>query len=144
MLYNFNTESLDRARAALILYAVYRSRDANSPINGLETWDRFVSSIKGACLKSTNTAEFLSHFTKLCGVKSVKPRYLKTDGVVAMSDGSYIQSDGIKDYKTEILEDDTLLPLFEREGMLLTMLVRERIQREKIEGIEEADNEDEN
>lgn len=144
MLYNFNTESLDRARAALILYAVYRSRDANSPINGLETWDRFVSSIKGACLKSTNTAEFLSHFTKLCGVKSVKPRYLKTDGVVAMPDGSYVQSDSIKDYKTEILEDDTLLPLFEREGMLLTMLVRDRIQREKIEGMEELEDEDEN
>lgn len=52
MLYKFNTDSVKHASAALLLYAMYRSRNKNSPLNGLETWDRFNSYIRGACLKA--------------------------------------------------------------------------------------------
>lgn len=55
MLYKFNTDSVKHASAALLLYAMYRSRNKNSPLNGLETWDRFNSYIRGACLKSSTT-----------------------------------------------------------------------------------------
>lgn len=62
MLYQFDTESLKHAKAALLLYALYRSRDEKSSLNGLETWDRFGAYIKGACLKSVSTAEFVQNF----------------------------------------------------------------------------------
>lgn len=134
----FATDDIKRARAALILYAIYRSRDKSSSLNGLETWSRFTNYIRGACLKSTCTAEFISNFCRMSKVGSIKPCYLETEGgFMALSDGSFIQSNNVKEYKIDIMEDDTLMTCFENEGMLLTMLVRERIQRDKMEGIED-------
>lgn len=143
MQYGFNTDSMERAKAALILYAAYKSRNKNSSMNGTETWSRFTAYIRGACLKSTNTAEFTSNFCKMGGIDSIKPYYLSTDdGLVIMPDGSLICSDNVKDYKIGLLEDDTLMSIFENEGILLTMLVRERIQREKLEGAKTDEIED--
>ena len=51
----FQTDSIQRAKAALILYAIYRSRPKTSSLNGLDTWNRFTAYIRGACLKSENT-----------------------------------------------------------------------------------------
>lgn len=142
MLYDFETDDLKRAKAALILYAIYRSRGKNSSLNGVDTWNRFTAYIRGACLKSTNTAEFASCFSKMAGTDSIKPCYLKcSDGLVLQPDGSLIVSENVKDYKIGVFEDDDLLPILERESVLLTMLVRERIQREK--NIISEENEDE-
>lgn len=138
MQFGFITESAERGKAALILYACYRSRNQQSSLNGLETWNRFTSYIRGAALKATNVAEFVNHFCKLGNISSVKPAYLKDEsGLVMQPDGSVIVSADVKDFKIDIFEDDDLLSIFENEGMLLTMLVRERIQREKMEGIED-------
>lgn len=143
MFYDFETDNPKRAKAALILYAIYRSRGKNSSLNGVDTWNRFTSYIRGACLKSTNTAEFASHFAKMAGTDSIKPCYLKgSDGLVLQSDGSLIVSENVKDYKIGVFEDDDLLPILERESVLLTMLVRERIQREKNINLEENEDEE--
>ena len=142
MFYDFETDDLKRAKAALILYAIYRSRGKNSSLNGVDTWNRFTAYIRGACLKSTNTAEFASHFSKMAGTGSIKPCYLKgSDGLVLQPDGSLIVSENVKDYKIGVFEDDDLLTILERESVLLTMLVRERIQREK-NTMEENEDED--
>lgn len=137
MYYNFDTDDLSHAKAALLLYAMYRSRDKNSPLNGLETWDRFASFVRGACLKSYTTAGFVEAFCRKAKIGSVKPRFLSTGEPVAMPGGSLIQADGIKDYRLGIMEDNSLLPLYSEESLYLIMLVRERIQREKMEGAED-------
>lgn len=132
MLYQFDTDSLDHAKAALLLYGMYRSRNQNSPLNGLETWDRFQTFVRGACLKASTTAEFVQAFCKKAKIDSVKPRYLSTGEPVAMPDtGELIMSPGVSDYRLKILEDNSLLRLYNTESLYLIMLVRERIQREK-------------
>lgn len=141
----FNTNDLVRAKCALILYAMYRSRKEQSPLNGLETWGRFTAYIRGAAMKSTTTAEFVQQFCKTAKIGSIQPRFLQCDGdFVEMSDGSLIESNDLKSYHTDIFEDDSLLPIFGREGLYLTMLVRERLQREKVENKFEEVNENEN
>lgn len=143
MYYQFSTDNLKRAKAALILYAVYKSRNQASSLNGLETWNRFTSFIRGACLKSTNTAEFVNHLCKMADTGSIKPIYLKDgNGLVFLPDGTIAESNNIKDFKVNLFEDDSLLELFENEGTLLVMLVRERLEREKMEGIQDNENED--
>lgn len=142
MQFGFDTYSEKHGKAALILYAMYRSRDKQSPLNGIETWSRFTSFIRGAVLKSTNTAEFCNNFCRMAKIGSIKPCFLSTDGgLVQMPDGSIIQSSDIKDYKTGIIQDNSLLDIFENEGQYVTMLVREKIQRDKFNPEE---NEDEN
>ena len=134
MYYNFDTDDLTRAKAALLLYALYRSRDKQSSLNGVETWTRFTTYIQAACLKSSTTAEFVQAFARKARVGSIKPRYLDTGDPVPLPDGELIQAEGVHDYRTGIIEDDTLLPILSRENVYLTLLVRERIQRERLEG----------
>lgn len=135
MLYNFDTSRDDRARAALLIYALFKSRDASSPLNGLETWSRAESYCKAACLKSSTTAEFVTRFKELAKIPSIKPYYLTDgEGLVPMPDGTIIQADGVRDYKLEIFEDDEVRATIEREYPIIVMLVRERIQREKLTG----------
>lgn len=143
MLYQFDTDSLSHAKAALLLYGMYRSRKKESPLNGLETWDRFQTFVRGACLKASTTAEFVQAFCKKAKIDSVKPRYLSTGEPVVMPDtGELIVSGGLADYRLGIIGDDSLLRLYNTESMYLIMLVRERIQREKF-APEVEDDEDE-
>ena len=136
MLFKFNTDNEIRAKAALLLYAAYRSRQQTSSLNGLETWTRFVTYIRGAYLKSETTAEFITNFCKMAGVGSIKPKYFETNGgMTIVSDGMLIQSDSIKEYHPEIIEDDSLMKIYENESQLIVMLIRDRIQREKMEGV---------
>lgn len=135
MLYNFDTSEKKRARAALLIYALYKSRDLSSPLNGLETWSRAESFCKAACLKSSTTAEFVTKFKEMSKIPSIKPFYLTDpDGFVQMPDGSVVQSDAVRDYKLDIFEDDDVRSTIETEYPIIVMLVRERIQREKMEG----------
>ena len=143
MLYKFNTDSVKHASAALLLYAMYRSRNKNSPLNGLETWDRFNSFIRGACLKSSTTAEFMQKFCRAAKIDSVKPSYLSTgEPVMIPVTGELIVSESIKDYRLPLIEDNSLLRIFADESIYLCMLVRDRIQREKMEYKEDAEYED--
>lgn len=132
MLYQFDTDSLDHAKAALLLYGMYRSRKPDSPLNGLETWDRFQTFVRAACLKASTTAEFVQAFCKKAKIDSVKPRYLDTGDPVLMPEtGDLVKSDRVTDYRLKIMSDNSLLSLYNTESLYLIMLVRERIQREK-------------
>jgi len=142
MYYQFDTESVKHAQAALLLYAMYRSRNKNSPLNGMETWSRFNGFVQKAVMKSTTTAEFVQNFCESASIDSIKPRYLQTGDPVAMPDGALIQSDEIKDFRAEIFEDNEILGLYDREGLYIITLIRERIQREKMEVTEDEENND--
>lgn len=132
MLYQFDTDSLIHAKAALLLYGMYRSRKPDSPLNGLETWDRFQTFVRAACLKASTTAEFVQAFCKKAKIDSVMPRYLDTGEPVLMPDtGELVKSDRVSDYRLKLIADNSLLNLYNTESLYLIMLVRERIQREK-------------
>lgn len=139
MYYGFDTEDLTHAKAALLLYAMYRSREKNSSLNGVDTWTRFAAYVRGAGLKSTTTAEFVQEFCRKAAVGAIVPRWLDVGEPMQLSDGTMIQADGIYDYHASIVGDDTMLPLYRRESVYLTLLVRERIQRERMEGVQNED-----
>lgn len=132
MQFGFNTESVNHGKAALLLYAMYRSRELSSSLKGLETWERCSRFIRGAVLKASTVAEFVQQFCKMADVQTIKPHYLKTDGLVEIDDiGTLAQVDGLYNYQLELFENQEILDLFNNESMYLIMLVRERIQRER-------------
>lgn len=134
MYYHFDTDDVKHAKAALLLYAMYRSRDRQSSLSGVDTWKRFTAFIRGASLKSSTMAEFVQAFCKKAQVSAILPKYLDTGEPVPVSNGELLLADGVHDYRMDIFADDSLLPLFNRESVYLTLLVRERIQREKLDG----------
>ena len=144
MLFNFNTDEMRFARAALVLYALYKSRNTNSPMNGMETWNRVESYCVGACKKSRTTSEFVTKFKELGRVGAIKPRYLSEQGVgmTILPGGSVVESANILNYHTALIEDNEIRKPLENDYPLITMLVRERIQREKYMLEEEEENEE--
>lgn len=140
MHYNFDTDKVDRAKAALLLYGLYKSRGQNSSLNGLETWDRFNSYVRAACIKSETIGEFVQQFCRKANIASIKPVYFQTGDFVKMPDtGELIVSDDIKDYRLGIFNDDSLLTVINKETLYLIMLIRERIQRERAQNEEIED-----
>lgn len=143
MLYQFDTDSLDHAKAALLLYGMYRSRNKNSPLNGPETWDRFQTFARAAWLKASTTAEFVQAFCRKAKIDSVKPHHFSTGEPVPIpGTGELIMSDNAVDYRLGVLADDSLLRLYGTESMYLIMLVRERIKREKFTPEVEVDEDE--
>lgn len=141
MYFNFDTDKLDRAKAALLLYGLYKSREGNSSLNGMETWSRFQAYARAACIKSNTIGGFIQQFCRKAGITSIKPKYFGTDDPVQMPGEDYlVVTDKIKDYRLGILGDDSLLKIINDETMYLIMLIRERIQRENFTG--EDSNED--
>lgn len=147
MLYNFDTENRQLANAALVLYAMYKSRGLNSPLNGLETWNRVESYCVGACKKSRTTSEFVTKFKELGKIGAIKPRYLadpsKDTAMTMLPDGTVVESDQVKDYRIGLLEDDEVRKTIEKDYPLVAILVRERIQREKYMFTEEDEENEE-
>lgn len=142
MYHGFSTESVSHANAALLLYAMYRSRSASSPLNGIETWTRVSSFMRSACIKSDTTAKFVKEFCRKSKVDAIKPHYLNTGEPVILSDGTLVKMDGVNNYQLNIMADSETRKLYESEPQYIILLVRERIQREKA-GLE-GDCEDEN
>lgn len=143
MQYQFDTSSPNHGAAALILYAMFKSRDKNSPLNGLDTWNRFGTFMRAACLKSRTTPEFVQEFCHKAKIQSVKPKYLSDSSPYTVpGTGEVIFSADIKNYQLQLIDDNNLMPIFEKESQYLIMLVRERIQREKMEGAPEYDEEE--
>lgn len=132
MIYNFCAESERHARAALLLYAMYRSRSDSSSLTGKETWERFHSYMRAACIKAENTAEFVEHFCRKAQIGSIKPAYLTTDmPQIRLESGALISMKDARDYALDAFTDD-ILSLYNSEAHYLIMLVRERLQREKL------------
>lgn len=144
MQFGFDTESIKHGEAALLLYAMYKSRGEKSSLNGLETWERCNAYIRAAVLKSSTTAEFVQQFCRKASISKITPMYLKTDGIVKINElGTLASGDSLYEYKTSIFENQELLDLFTNESIYIVMLVRERIQRDKYQNeSEELNNED--
>ena len=135
MLYNFSTDNVRYAKAAQLLYALYKSRDTSSPMNGVETWNRVEAYCKGACKKSRTTSEFVTKFKEMGKVGALKPKYMANPEhkahMLVMPDGTVLESDSIREFNAEILQDDDVRKTIETDYCLIVFLVRERIEREK-------------
>ena len=138
MLYNFNTDDLKRAKAALLLYAIYKSKGKDSPLSGTAKWDRMESFCKGACCASSTTAEFVTKFKEAAKVGAIKPYYLTDvqngENFVPMPDGSIVSGDIFRNFQTHIFEDNEIRKIIEKEYAYIVTLVNERDYREKIAG----------
>lgn len=119
----FMTESEPHARAAAVLYAMYKSREPSSPMMGADTWKRFHAYAHGSAVKSTTMGEFVENFCHSGKVLAIVPKFLRPP----------LASDAPAAGDMEnVFEDDELLPLIENETQYLTLLVRRRIQDEKL------------
>ena len=135
MLIGFDTERPDAAAAACLVYSVYRARDVRRFKVDMDMWNRIERFTKASAKRAASLAEF---------VERLKPR-LSCEGLrplpVAAADGVPAHRDFLIDVlgRPAAAPGDVLRALY-RETSLCVLLVRERLEREKLE---RAANDDE-
>jgi hypothetical protein len=139
MIYGFDTKNRSRAIACLVIYAVYRSRNMDSFPISTKMWDQITNFSKLAAKKSANLAEFIEIFKKPMRCDALKPRYCATGfnkAIIKLENGAFVESgEEGREFLTSILENSNeklVLNTITNETSFLIMLVRERIENEKL------------
>lgn len=144
MIYKFDTEDKNRATCALVVYAIYRSRNINRFKVSTKMWDQITNFVKLSAKKSINMPEFIEQFRKHMHCEAIQPRYfdLGNSGAVKMNDDGSIavfNADDSREFLTRELEQmnqTRLINTLISETAFIIMLVRQRLETEKTTGDE--------
>ena len=141
MYYNFDTEDHGQAVAALLVYAVYRSRDKKRFKISLDMWGQLERATKGVAKRARDLGEFIEKLKPKLMCPTIQPRWAKTipDGMVTMrvlEDGSVaeLQDQGRRQFLTDVLQEvdhKEVLEILYRKTAIVILLVRDRLEREK-------------
>jgi len=141
MYYNFQTEERNKAVAALLVYAIYRSRDQNKFKVTPDMWGIIERSVKSVAKRAVDLEEFIEKLKPKLKCSTITPKWAKTipDDIVTMKmneDGSFIQVRdlGKREFLVEVLAEINhrqVLDVLYEKAALVVLLVRDRIEREK-------------
>ena len=147
MIYNFKTELKERAIAAQVIYSVYKSRDSDRFKVSLKMWEQITNFSKLAAKKSTNLAEFIERFRTPMRCEVLQPRHCITSGqkaVKVLDDGSiFVSGEDARQFITALIgqsDDKKVISTIINETAFVIMLVRERLETEKLTAKMEKDN----
>lgn len=138
MIYNFDTDDKVTATAALLLYAVYRSRDKKRFKTSPEMWGQIERFVKASAKRATNAPRFLDNLMpKLC-CASINPKWVEVavKGRLFQSGASFIDipQPERRQFLTEVLNDvehKKVVDALYKESTWIVMLVRDRLETEK-------------
>lgn len=143
MIHNFRTDKKENADAALIVYAIYRSRDKDRGPSGLGMWGQIERFIKVSSKRSVTLGEFVDKFKKKMACDTISPQHAKTDEAgfaQIQSDGSIVvkEQSSSRSFMIDVLESEEshqrkVIDALYKETQLIVLLVRARIEMEKID-----------
>lgn len=141
MYYNFDTGDEHQATAALLVYAVYRSRDTRRFKVTPDMWGQIERAVKSSAKRAQDLGDFIERLKPKLHCATIQPRWARTipDGIVSMRempDGSFaeVQDLGQRQFLTDVLgniEHQEVLENLYRKTALTILLVRDRLEREK-------------
>jgi hypothetical protein len=143
MLYGFDTDDSNAAVAALLVYAVWRSRDRSRYKVTPDVWSQVTRFVKASAKRSRTLPEFLDRLMPRLACGALHPRAVEVGirGVIPLvetADGEYIQAAADpeqREFLTGVLrsaDHKAVLRLFNYESSLVIALVRDRLEREKV------------
>lgn len=141
MYYNFDTDEKHAAVAALLVYAIYRSRDSKRFKVSLDMWGQIERACKSSSKRAGDLADFMEKLKPKLHCPTIQPRWAKTmpDGIVSMKmldDGSVVQVEdrGRRQFLTDVLSEvdhRAVLDYLYKKTALVVLLTRDRLEREK-------------
>lgn len=143
MIHNFQTENKAKADAALIVYAIYRSRNKERGPSGLGMWGQIERFVKVSAKRSTTLGEFVDKFKRKMACDTISPAYTNSDDD---SDFAQLSDDGTiivknqekrRNFMIDILSAEEphqkeVLKVLYKETQLIVLLVRARLEMEKL------------
>jgi hypothetical protein len=146
MIYGFDTDEEDAATAALMLYAVYRSRDRRRHKVTPDMWGQIERFAKASAKRATNIPQWIEGFKPRVSCDTINPRWMRTgiqgrieltpitdaDGMVT----AYVQPAPVdlREFLTPVLKKVDQRKVVDRlysETAYIVLLVRDRLEREK-------------
>lgn len=143
MIYNFDTDDQNAATAALLVYAIYRSRDKKRYKVSPEMWGQIERFAKASAKRAENLPRFMdSMMPRLC-CPSINPKWMEvgikgamlaTQNSAGGTEFMEFPNEDRREFLTSVLNDaddgQTLNKLY-KETQWVILLVRERLEREK-------------
>lgn len=139
MIYNFDTDSREHAVAALLVYAVYRSRDKSKFKVTPEMWGQIQRFVQAAAKRAKTLPQFINNLQPKMSCSSLNPKWLEigVQGRTFLQSGSSFiemaQPDR-RNFLTEVLsevDDKAVIKLLRNETQFVILLVRDRLEKEK-------------
>lgn len=148
MLFGFDTKDEIIASGALLVYAVYRSRNKNRGPSGTDMWGQIERFARASAKRADSVGDFIAAFKRRMACETINPRWCKTGiiaGRVARTDTGEIMvfgGDGEeqRDFMIQIVEckaekQAQIVEAIYEHTQRIILLVRDRLEREKpIEG----------
>lgn len=141
MYYNFDTDDKIAATAALLLYAIYRSRDTKRFKITPDMYGMIERATKSASKRAGDLGDFIERLKPKLHCPTIQPRWANTlpEGLISMKmmpDGSIAQVEdkGRRQFLTDVLQEvdhRQVLDYLYRKTAVVVLLVRDRLEREK-------------
>lgn len=140
MIYGFDTEDQSAATAALLVYAIYRSRNARQFKVTPDMWAQIERFTKASAKRATSIPAFIESLKPRLQCGTIQPRWMETGikGLLPIADSrghiNYIQTADSREFLTCVLtaaDPREVLRRLYTETAWIILLVRDRLEREK-------------
>jgi len=140
MIYQFDTDDREAATAALLVYAVYRSRDSRRFKVTPDMWAKIERFVKASAKRARTVPAFLESLKPRLSCGTIHPQWMQAGikGVIGRTDAigntEYIQRGDSREFLTGVLADcdeRTVIKKLYKETTWAILLVRDRLEREK-------------
>ena len=143
MLFGFDTENETAAAGALVVYAVYKSRDVKRGPSGYDMWDQIERFTRRAAKRADDIGGFLNRFKREMACGTINPRYCSAGApamnAMQMRDGSIFVHEGGDQYRDFMLaiteapaeKQSEIVNMLYEQAQRVILLVRDRLEREK-------------
>lgn len=141
MYYNFDTEDQLMATGALLVYAVYRSRDSKRFKITPDMWGMIERAVKSVSKRAGDLGEFIEKLKPKLMCQTIQPRWAQTipEDMISMrrmQDGTLaqVQDIGRRAFLTDVLQQvdhRQVLDILYKKTTIIVLLVRDRLERER-------------
>jgi hypothetical protein len=142
MYYNFDTDDHVGAVGALLVYAIYRSRNLKRFKISPDMWGMIERAVKSASKRARDMGDFIEKLKPKLHCETIHPRWANTmpEGILTMKldpvTGELMQvaDKGRRQFLTDVLQEvdhRQVLDFLYRKTALVVLLVRDRLEREK-------------
>ena len=150
MLFGFNTENEVKAKAAMLIYVIYKSRDVKRAPSGLDMWGQIERFAKAAAKRSEEIDDFVNSFKRKMACSTINPYWMRNDISATnaiISKNREIMSFGndLRAFGLEIFDDEengkAVVDCIYSKTQIIILLVRDRLEREKMFAKEDVEDE---
>jgi len=143
VIFNFDTDEHETAVAALVVYAIYRSRDKRRFKVSPEMWGQIERFTKASAKRAINLPRFMDSMMPRMQCPSINPKWMEVGikgGLLARENSAggtefmEFKADDSREFMTQVLngvDHMSVINKLYKETQWVVLLVRERLEREK-------------